>query len=134
MKDKRWILGLFIVVAAIVALGIWGFKNSGKDTTSPQVSGESTEIQAYFDENATVMYFYQDTCSWCIKEKDVLTKLGAEGYRVKPMNIGANQPDNQGFWQQYNISGTPAFIAKNGDRLEGYSDYNKLKPWLDQHK
>jgi len=76
------------------------------------------------------MYFYQDTCSWCIKEKEILQKLGNEGYRVKSMNISKNVD----LWQQYNVSGTPTFIAKNGDRLEGYHDYDSLKTWLDQHK
>lgn len=131
MQDKRWILGLVVVLAAIAAISIWGFKNSeNKNTTSPQVSGENTTDVKYFDENASVMYFYSDYCSWCLKEKEVLTKLGDEGYRVKSMNVG----ENQNYWKDYNISGTPTFIAKNGDRLEGYQDLDKLKPWLDQHK
>lgn len=133
MKDKRWILGLVVVIAAIVALGLWGFKkneNNNGTTTTPQVSGESTEKPVYYDDNATVMEFYSDYCSWCIKEKDVLKKLGDEGYRVKPMNVGINQ----NYWKDYNISGTPIFIAKNGDRLEGFHDYDSLKAFLDQHK
>jgi len=141
MKNNSWIIGLVVVIAAIVVLSIWGFKKSGSQntatqsqTSSSQSSSQSQTSEKYFSESASVMYFYQDTCSWCIKEKDVLNKLADEGYRVKPMNIGTNHQENQGYWQQYNISGTPAFIASNGDRLEGYHDYDSLKAWLDQHK
>ena len=135
MKDKKWILGLVILVIVIGGLSIWGFKKSENKTSSvpAQVASESTPN--YYSEDASVMEFYSDYCSWCIKEKDVLTKLGNEGYKVKPMNVGAD-PD---LATQYKIfegqnSGTPTFIAKNGDRLVGYQEYNTLKAWLDQHK
>ena len=137
MKNNSWIIGLVVVIVAIVALSIWGFKKSGSQntasqsqTSSSQTAGQSQASEKYFSESASVMYFYQDTCSWCIKEKEVLSKLGEEGYRVKPMNVGKNQA----WWTEYNIKGTPAFIAQNGDRLEGYKEYEPLKQWLDQHK
>ncbi len=60
----------------------------------------------------------------------MLQKLGAEGYRVKPMDVGKSAS----LWSEYSINGTPTFIAENGDRLEGYRDYRPLKNWLDQHK
>lgn len=130
MKDKSWILGLVIVVAVIVALGTWGYKsNTDKTPTENPVP-----VANYFDDSANVMYFYQDNCSWCIKQKDVLSQLGAEGYKVKSMNIGPNFPDHQSWWKDYNISGTPTFVAKNSDRLEGYQTADKLKPFLDSHK
>lgn len=130
MQNKNWILGLVIVVAAVVALGYWGFKsNTDKTATS-----NATPVADYYDENAPVMEFYQDTCSWCIKEKSVLEQLGAQGYKVKPMNIGPNYPDHQSWWKDYNVSGTPTFVAKNGDKLEGYQNYDKLKAFLDLHK
>jgi thiol-disulfide isomerase/thioredoxin len=138
MKNNRWILGLVIVVVAIGILSYLGFKRdtSGANKAGPQTAGESSGAPIYFDDNASVMYFYQDTCGYCIKEKDVLTQLGNQGYRVKPMNIGANHPENQSWWQQYGVSGTPTFIAKNGDKLEpiGYQDYGPLKAFLDKHK
>jgi len=119
------------LVLAIGALSYFGFKKSDskKETSAPQVSGESTS-EPYFDENATTMYFYSDYCSWCIKEKEVLAKLAPEGYRVKSMNVGKDQS----LWETYSIKGTPTFVAKNGDRLEGFNAEDKLKPWLDQHK
>jgi len=130
MKDKSWILGLVIVVAAIVALGVWGFRSN----TNKPTAENTPAVASYYDDNAPVMEFYQDSCSWCIKQKDVLAQLGAEGYRVKSMNIGANYPDHQSWWKDYNISGTPTFVAKNGDRLEGYQTADKLKTFLDSHK
>ena len=130
MKDKSWILGLIIVIVVIVALGTWGFKSNTNKTPAEN----TTPVTNYFDDSANVMYFYQDTCSWCIKQQEVLAQLGGEGYRVKSMNIGANYPDHQGWWKEYNISGTPTFVAKNGDRLEGYQAADKLKPFLDSHK
>ncbi len=133
MKDKRWILGLVILVIVIGGLSIWGFKKSNKEN-EPQVSGQNTtspqSTESYFSEEASIMYFYSDYCSWCLKEKDVLTKLGSEGYKVKPMNVGKNAQ----LWTDYKINGTPTFIAKNGDRSEGYKEYGPLKDWLDQHK
>lgn len=137
MKDNRWILGLIVLIAAIVVMGAWGFnKNKDNPTNAgPQTAtSDSLESQPYYDDNANVMEFYQDTCSWCIKEKEVLVKLGEEGYRVKSMNIGSNHPDNQKWWKEFNISGTPSFVAKNGDRLEGYKSYDELKAFLDSHK
>lgn len=132
MENKRWILALVIVVATIAALSIWGFKKSNNTagTNNPEIAGQSTETPAYFAEDAQVMYFYSDYCSLCIKEKEILQKLGTEGYKVKPMNVGVNVQ----YWTDYKISGTPTFVAKNGDRLEGYQVYDKLKTWLDSHK
>ena len=132
MKNNRWIIGLVVVIAAIVVLSVWGFKKSENKNSQTQTanSSQGQSSEKYFSENASVMYFYQDTCSWCIKEKEVLQKLGDEGYRVKQMNISKNAD----LWQQYKINGTPTFVAKNGDRLDGYHDYDSLKTWLDQYK
>lgn len=140
MKNKQssqWIIGLVLVIVAVVALGIWGFdRNKNNPTAAGPQTAESVNLenQSYYDDNANVMEFYQDSCSWCIKEQTVLAELGGQGYRVKSMNIGPNHPDNQGWWEQYNISGTPTFLAKNGDRLEGYQTADKLKAFLDTHK
>lgn len=136
MKDKKWILGLVIVVLAIGVFSYFGFKKTEAGKTTPTVAGESTGTPVYYDDSAKVMEFYQDSCSWCIKENAVLERLGAEGYKVKPMNIGVNFPDHQSWWKDYNVSGTPTFIADNGkgERLEGYQDYDALKKFLDKNK
>jgi len=129
-NNKRWILGLIVLILAIGALSYWGFKKSDtKETSSPQVSGATSEA-AYFDDNASVMFFYSDYCGHCVAQKADLEKMAPEGYRVKPMNVG----EHQDYWQQYNIEGTPTFVAKNGDRLVGHRDITELKAWLDQHK
>jgi protein-disulfide isomerase len=133
MGEKKWILGLIILIAAVAAISIWGFKKTdSKDSSNVEknISGEQSVGENYFSEDAAVMYFYSDYCSWCLKEKEVLQKLGTEGYRVKSMNVG----DNPAYWTDYKINGTPTFIAKNGDRIEGYRDYEVLKPWLNSHK
>jgi protein-disulfide isomerase len=128
-NDKSWVFGL-IVIAAIVGLSVWGFNRNNNEQVKPTVLGESTDNEEYFSEDATVMYFYSDYCSWCLKQKEVLKTLASEGYRVKPMNVGKNQS----LWETYSIKGTPTFVAKNGDRVEGYKEANDLKKWLDEHK
>lgn len=130
MGSKNWIFGLVVVVVAIVAIGIWGFGKSGEKNTNTNSASSATAT--YFDENAKVMYFYSDTCHWCLEEKKVLEKLGTEGYEVKPMNVG----NDQSLWTTYNVSGTPTFIADSGkgDRLAQFTKYEVLKAWLDQHK
>jgi hypothetical protein len=81
MGNKNWILGLIVIVAAVVVIGIKGFGNSGEKSSTTSNTGTSSAT--YFDANAKVMYFYSDTCHWCIEEKKVLEKLGAEGYRQR---------------------------------------------------
>ena len=138
MGNNRWILGLVVIIIAIGALSIWGFKknnnsnNQNTTSTEPQVQGEQTnnDNPKYFAEDAKVKYFYSDSCSWCIKQKVILQKLGDEGYKVKPMNVG----EDANLWKQYNIEGTPTFIADNGERLTGYQEYDQLKAWLDKNK
>ncbi|MBM2820440.1 MAG: hypothetical protein HW405_200 [Candidatus Berkelbacteria bacterium] len=133
---KDWILIAIIGLILVVGLGLFGFlKLSKKEVTTnpvpsgPEVAGTSSE--EFFAEDAKVMYFYSDFCHWCQKEKDeVLPGLGKDGYRVKSMNVGQN-PD---LGKQYNISGTPTFVASNGDRLVGFQETAALKTFLDQHK
>jgi len=129
MEDKRWILGLVIVVAAIAAMSFWGFKNNNVPADK-KVAGQSTEKAEYFSEDASVMMFYSEKCSWCLKEKEELAKISKDGYRVKPMDVGSDPS----LWEKYEIKGTPTFIAKNGDRSEGYKPADELKKWLDEHK
>jgi len=95
-------------------------------TATPQSTGDVN----YFDDNAKVMLFYSDYCGWCVKQKDVLSELGAEGYKVKSMDVGKNQ----GLWQEYQISGTPTFIAPDGTKLVGFQQKDALKAFLDKYK
>ncbi len=132
---KDWIITVILGLVIIIGLSISGYlKLSKKDNTNDQIKPSANATVAgaasYFAEDAKVMYFYSDYCHWCEQEKEVLAELGNEDYKVKPMNVGEN-PD---LWKQYNIEGTPTFIAANGERLVGFQKKDALKSWLDQHK
>ncbi|MCX6806631.1 MAG: thioredoxin family protein [Candidatus Berkelbacteria bacterium] len=114
-------LVVLLIVAVVVILG-----STGSKKTTPQ---NSTSVSSY-DENAKVMFFYSDLCSWCQKEKTVLDDLAKDGYQVKPMDVKAH-PD---YWEQYKIKGTPTFIAPDGNRLDGYTEKEPLKQFLDKYK
>lgn len=136
---KDWVLISIIALIFVVGLGLVGYlKLSKKEVVAnplpsienQQVAG-ATADQSFFSQDAKVMFFYSDYCHWCQKEEtEVLTPLAKEGYSVKPMNIG----ENPAFGQQYNVTGTPTFIAQNGDHLVGFQTQDVLKNWLDQHK
>ncbi|MDP2717481.1 MAG: thioredoxin family protein [Candidatus Micrarchaeota archaeon] len=86
---------------------------------------------AFADDASPVLYFYSDTCQFCLKQKPILEELSAEGYRVKLMDVGRNTA----LWRQYNISGTPTFIADNGkgERLVGLTPKDQLRAFFDQN-
>lgn len=114
----------FLIVGFIGLLGYLKTKQEPLEDSRPQV-------ESYFDDNATVMYFYSPDCSHCIDEIPILTELAQEGFRVKPMNI----KDNPGAADQYKIKGTPEFISlKDGARLEGFQQKEPLKKWLGEHR
>lgn len=136
---KDWILITIIGLILVVGLGLLGYLKLSKkkiianpipSAPTQEVAGEQIASNDYFSEDAKVMFFYSDFCHWCQQEKEVLAELGKEGYKVKPMNVG-EKPE---LGQQYNISGTPTFVAENGERLVGYKEKEPLKTWLDQHK
>lgn len=137
---KDWILIGIIGLILIVGLGLIGYLKISKKTvianpipssSAQAVAGTATDSKAYFSDDAKVMFFYSDFCHWCQQEmSDVLPDLGKEGYRLKPMDVATNP--NLG--NQYNITGTPTFVAANGDRLVGYQTSDVLKAWLDKHK
>lgn len=134
MKNN-WTFVAGIIFVVVVIFGIVGYskvsKKSEETSTASPTPAQSSQNKEFFDQNAKVMFFYSDLCHWCQKEEtEVLPDLGKEGYRVKPMDVGTS-PD---LWKQYNIEGTPTFIAGNGDRLVGFQDKDTLKKWLDQHK
>lgn len=121
-----------IIIGGIVVLsGTQRSKNKDTSTSGSSSTTAQTDKPAYFDDNAKVMFFYSDLCSWCNKEKtEVLAEIVKEGYKVKPMDVKAH-PD---YWETYKIEGTPAFIAPDGERLTGFQDKDKLKAFLDKYK
>ena len=140
LSKKFVIFGIiFVVIVAIVVwllVGYSGDSNTGEVQGTKTDDGQKTEDSVkevpeskYFSEDAQIMYFYSDSCSWCQKQKVVLGELSSDGYKFKPMDVGKNTS----LWQEYKIDGTPTFIAPNGDRLPGYTEGNELKKWVDNH-
>ena len=83
----------------------------------------------YYDGASPVMYFHSAACHFCQEQKAVLAQLSAKGYRVKSMDVGITP----GYWQEYGISGTPTFLAANGDTKVGLTPKEELEPWLEAH-
>lgn len=109
---------LVLILVAVVALGAAIFLfTSGKPAKN------------YVDENSPVMYFYSDQCTHCQAQSPILEELHKEGYRVKLMDVLAH-PE---YWNQYQISGTPTFVAANGDRQVGFTEKEVLRAWLEAH-
>ncbi len=131
MKFEKWHVGLVVVILVVlVASLVWYFRSPQKEESQVLTNQGEEESVEYFDETAKVMYFYSDNCSWCVKQKEVLAELAEEGYKVRPMDVGA---DSQLF-EKYNLQGTPTFISDNGEQLVGFREKEELKTWLDQHK
>lgn len=137
---KDWALISIIGLILVVGLGLVSYLKYSKkkvvanpvaSSENKEVAGTTTEKPAYFNDNAKVSFYYSDYCHWCTKQKDeVLSSLGQEGYSVKPVNLG-EKPE---LAKENNVSGTPTFIADNGDRLTGYQSKEALKAFLDNHK
>ena len=137
---KDWVLISIVGLILLVGLGLAVYLKVTKKTvianpvpssSVKEVAGENIAEAEFFSDEASVMYFYSDFCHWCQKEKDeVLTELGKEGYKVKPMNVG-EKPD---LGREFNVTGTPTFVAANGDQLVGFQEAGPLKSFLDQHQ
>lgn len=126
---KKFIPYILIGILLVGFIGVIGYVKVSENKTDGSTS--QTQTESYFDENATVMYFYSPNCSHCNDEKLILAELAKEGYKVKPMNT----QDNPSIADQYKIKGTPEFISqKDGARLEGFKEKEPLKEWLNQHK
>ncbi|MDO8427873.1 MAG: thioredoxin family protein [Candidatus Diapherotrites archaeon] len=93
------------------------------------LAGCTAEVPKFVDSASPVMYFQSPKCHFCIQQKPILLELADEGFRLKDMDVLANP----GYWQAYNISGTPTFLADNGDRLVGLQSKDKLRDWLETH-
>lgn len=115
MKTKTLVLILIAVV--VIGVGLFLLANSARASTS------------FADDASPVMYFYQESCVHCQAMKPILNELAGEGYRVKIMDVGTHAE----YWTQYNISGTPTWVAANGDRLVGEQGKDGLRAWLDKH-
>ncbi len=114
MKTIHWV-ALFVVVL-VVLIGVSAyFANSNSEP--------------YFDAASPVKYFYSPQCTHCIAMKPILRELAAEGYRVAPYDVLANT----GYWTQYNINGTPTWLAANGDALVGEQTKDALGAFLASH-
>lgn len=136
MKKTIFIsLGALLLVIVIFT-SVAYFKNQKNDDQGSVAGAQavatstSSTTASYFDDNATIMFFYSDLCGWCQKEEAVLSDLAKDGYKVKPMNV----KDHPDYWNTYQISGTPTLIAKNGQKKTGYMEKDALKTWLDQNK
>lgn len=110
---KKWLVVLAILVIVVLGYGL------------------SSHAPSYFDDASPVMYFYSDSCHWCLQEKPLLEKLAFEGFRVKPMDVGRNPQ----YWTQYSIGGTPTFLVNDSaaTRHEGYMEEPALRAFLESH-
>lgn len=122
-----WIL---IIFAILVLAGYFLILNPFQDNQNQNNQNNSnTYEELYFDDASPVMYFYSDGCGACRLQKQLLEEIADEGYRVKPMDVG----EHPEYWGQYNVRGTPTFIAENGEMLVGYTQKDELKQFLDEH-
>ena len=115
MKTKTLVLGL--IALAVVGIAAYVMVSS------------SAKALVFADDNSPVMYFYSDSCIHCKEQKPVLQELAKEGYRVKLMDV-LSHPE---YWDQYQISGTPTFLAANGDKQVGFTQKEALGVWLESH-
>ena len=91
--------------------------------SNPSKTGEAVAI------NGPAMFFYSENCYYCKQQMPIVKQLISEGYEITYMDVGANP----GYLVNYSVQGTPTFIASNGDRKVGLTQYDELKAWLDQH-
>ena len=77
----------------------------------------------------SVYYFFRAGCHFCEQEDPIIENLTNEGYNIVWMDVGIHQD----YIEKYGVSGTPTFLASNGERHAGFLEYDALKAWLDQH-
>lgn len=117
---------LIIAVVAIGFIGVIAYVSITQNN-SPANSGES-----YFDDNATVLYFYSDNCASCLKQKPILAELALEGFRVKPVNVF--DAKNSQLVADNKVESTPTFLSqKDGERMIGFHEKASLRDWLLNH-
>jgi len=140
MKFQKWHFGLIVLVAIFLLVGlVWYFNplsNNGNDQSATtedqgQVAGQSTN-----SDNAVKisepLFFYSDTCPHCQKMKPIVEELQKEGCQIKWVDASASQ--NQELNNQYQITGVPAFIRPDGEKLIGEQDKATLANFLKDYK
>ncbi len=116
---------ILVVVSVFIAPRISG---SNDNKNNNQTLKQDVE---YFDDNAPVMYFWQEYCGYCRDQKKILQEISnQDNLKVKSMDVG----NNQEFKKQYNIEGTPTFIAPDGSRLEGFQKKEALVQFLQKYQ
>ena len=125
--DQKVRLINYIFPIAILALLVGGYFFFTNQSTTGKAAVPAGEQNA--SEKGTVMYFYSEACHYCQQEKPIVERLENEGYGIVWMDVGIH-PE---YWQSYGIRGTPTFLASNGDKKVGFTEYDELKAWLDQH-
>ena len=75
-----------------------------------------------------VLYFWRTGCEYCAQEEPIIHDLLVERYQIISIDI-ANETMKQ-YATQYEITGTPTFVASNSERLVGYQTYDQLKVWF----
>lgn len=113
MSGKKILIAVLCLIAIAIVAGAFVF---GKNAP------------AFASDASPVMYFYSDNCQFCLKQKPILEELAKDGYRVKLMDVRTNP----NYWQKYQVTGTPTFLAKDGERLSGLQDKETLRAFLDQ--
>lgn len=123
-------LGVILIALIVIVIIVAKPLKTNSNNSTPTVNSTNSNTD-YFDDNAAVMYFWQDGCHYCQQQKPILQELAKQdNLKVKSMDI-ANKPD---MWTQYNISGTPTFIAPDGTKLVGLQDKATLKKFLEKYK
>ncbi len=123
---KKIIPFIIIMLLAISFIGAIAYISITKEEKAP-ISGE------YFDDNATVLYFFSENCTHCVEQKAILSELAKEGYRVKPVDVF--EPNSSQIVSDYSIEGTPTFASsKDREKLVGLQKKEALRDWLDQHR
>jgi len=110
---------LVLILVALAALGAAAYL----------LASGGSGAKTYVDDNSPVMYFYSAQCSHCRAQTPILEELAKEGYRVKLMDVLAH-PE---YWEQYGVSGTPTFLAANGDKQVGFTQKEELRAWFEAH-
>ncbi len=121
-SEKVRLINYILPIAVLVLLvgGYLFFTNQSK-------TGQA--IANILPPTGSVYYFYSEACHYCQQEKPIVERLINESYNIIWMDVGIH-PD---YWQTYGIQGTPTFIASNGEKKVGLTQYDELKAWLDQH-
>lgn len=108
-------IGLIIVFGTIIAF-----------LATPNQKEEKSNI---ITNSEKILYFYSDTCTYCIKQKPILKELEKEGVQFQYMDTG----ENPGYFATYDLGGTPSFIFNN-EKLTGYQSKDTIRNLWEENK